>query len=108
MSKMLYIGQGRRRPKGWLLAHNDIRHGKNTRNGVNCFRYFWIASREGSWKLCRCGWRPDLGPHYSKNPKRELLKRVREEPPPRRYSAPRRCLLRPWLRSGRPCQACAV
>jgi hypothetical protein len=78
MTKMLYIGQGRRRPKGWLLAHNHILHGKNTRNGVNGFRYFWIASREGSWKLCRCGWRPDLGPHYSKNPKRELLKRVRE------------------------------
>jgi hypothetical protein len=78
MTKMLYIGQGRRRLKGWLLAHNHIRHGKNTRNGVNDFRYFWIASREGSWKLCRCGWRPDLGPHYSKNPKRKLLKRVRE------------------------------
>jgi len=78
MTKMLYIGQGRRRPKGWLLAHNRILHGKNTRNGVNGFRYFWIASREGGWKLCRCGWRPDLGPHYSKNPKRELLKRVRE------------------------------
>jgi hypothetical protein len=57
--------QGRKRPKGWLLAHNHIRHGKNTGNGVNGFRYFWIASREG-WKLCRCGWRPDLGPHYSK------------------------------------------
>jgi hypothetical protein len=65
MTKMLYIGQGRRRPKGWLLAHNHILHGKNTRNGVNGFRYFWIASREGRWKLCRCGWRPDLGPHYT-------------------------------------------
>jgi hypothetical protein len=78
MTKMLYIGQGRRRPKGWLLAHNHIRHGKNTRNDVNGFRYFWIASREGSWKLCRCGWRPDLGPHYSKNPDRELFKRASE------------------------------
>jgi hypothetical protein len=66
MTKMSYIGQGRRRPKGWLLAHNHIRHAKNTRNGANGFRYFWIASREGGWKLCRCGWRPDLGPHYSK------------------------------------------
>jgi ABC transporter substrate binding protein len=76
MTKMLYIGQGRKRPKGWLLAHNHIRHGKNTRNGVDGFRYFWIASHEGSWKLCHCGWRPDLGPHYSKNPDRELFKRA--------------------------------
>jgi hypothetical protein len=28
MTKMLYIGQGRRRPKGWLLAHSHIRRGK--------------------------------------------------------------------------------
>jgi hypothetical protein len=47
MTKMLYIGQGRKRSKGWLLAHNHIRHGNNTRNGVNGFRYFWIGCAKG-------------------------------------------------------------
>ena len=84
MTKTLYIGQGRRRPKGWLVAHNHIRHGKNTRNGVNGFRYFWIASREGGWKLCGCGWRPDLGQHYSKNPKARAP-RARLKLRPRRH-----------------------
>jgi hypothetical protein len=75
---MAYVQRGRGRPKGWLLAHNHIQHGRYTRQSVNGFRYFWIASREG-WSFCRCGWRPDLGPHYSKDdPKQELLNRVRE------------------------------
>jgi hypothetical protein len=72
---MLYVASGRRRPKGWVLAHNHIRHGKNTTNGVNGFRYFWCADRTG-WSVCRCGWRPDWGVHYSKVPRVKILQRV--------------------------------
>jgi hypothetical protein len=44
-------------------SHNHILHGKNTRNGINGFRYFWIKDRS-DWSVCRCGWRPDWGVHY--------------------------------------------
>ena len=49
---------------GWLLAHNSIRATVDTRGGVNGFRRFWVPP-SGRWQLCSCGWRPDLGPHYS-------------------------------------------
>jgi hypothetical protein len=42
------VQRGQALPKGWLLAHKHILHGKNTRQGgVNGIGYFWIASREG-------------------------------------------------------------
>ena len=50
---------------GWLLAHNHVRPTVGTRGGVNGFRRFWVPP-DPKWKLCKCGWRPDLGPHYSK------------------------------------------
>jgi hypothetical protein len=49
---------------GWLLAHNSVRPTVDTRGGVAGFRRFWVAP-DPKWKLCSCGWRPDLGPHYS-------------------------------------------
>ena len=59
-------------PEGWFLAHNPVRviHPEQS-HGVNGFRRFWISpkkKREG-WHLCKCGWRPDKGPHYSKLPR---------------------------------------
>jgi hypothetical protein len=56
-------------PDGWLLAHNIVRpEAANTRNGWKGFRRLWISpkkKKKDGWKLCKCGWRPDLGPHYS-------------------------------------------
>jgi hypothetical protein len=73
-----YVLPGRRRPPNWFLAHNHVLHGRNTRSGINGFRAFWVADRSG-WQPCRCGWRPDLGEHYSKNPDQQLLKVVTEK-----------------------------
>ena len=59
-------------PEGWLLAHNPVRpESPDQPHGVNGFRRFWISplkqkQRNSGWKLCNCGWRPDLGPHYSR------------------------------------------
>jgi len=55
--------------KGWLLAHNSIRPTVDQRHGVRGFRRFWISpekQEQDGWKLCECGWRPDLGPHYAR------------------------------------------
>jgi hypothetical protein len=49
----------------WLLAHNSIRPTVDQQHGVKGFRRFWVPPDQGNWKLCDCGWRPDLGPHYS-------------------------------------------
>jgi hypothetical protein len=49
---------------GWLLAHNSVRPTVDQRSGVGGFRRFWVPP-DPKWKLCDCGWRPDLGPHYS-------------------------------------------
>ena len=62
---------GGRRPEGWRLAHNHIRHTATMPHGLNGFRRFWIDPNNNELKhfrLCRCGWRPDLGPHYSRYP----------------------------------------
>jgi hypothetical protein len=68
----IYVARGRTRPEGWALAHNHIRHGKNARNSIRGFRYFWLKSHEG-WSVCHCGWRPELGVHYSKHPNAKIL-----------------------------------
>src|SRR4051794_16293383 len=72
---MLYVARGRRRPKGWVLAHNRILHSKNARNGHNGFRYFWRAPGH-AFSVCKCGWRPDLGTHYSSRPRQKCVKRM--------------------------------
>ena len=38
---------------------------------MNGFRRFWVPPNQGNWKLCECGWRPDLGPHYAITPQIE-------------------------------------
>ena len=55
--------------EGWLLAHNLVRpEAADTPHGWQGFRRFWISpefQKEHDWPICNCGWRPDLGPHYS-------------------------------------------
>jgi hypothetical protein len=60
------VGRGKRRPKGWFLAHNHADHLAYTKQGENGFRYFWIApAKARGFKVCKCGWRPDWGRYYS-------------------------------------------
>jgi hypothetical protein len=75
---IMYIARGRRKPpKGWVLAHNHVRDGKNTPNHMNGFSYFWLANPKAKgFSVCRCGWRPDWGKHYSGRPHQKILKRV--------------------------------
>jgi hypothetical protein len=65
------IGGGKR-PSDWVLAHNTVRpEDVDTRDGWNGFRRFWISPEKkkemekNGLRLCNCGWRPELGPHYS-------------------------------------------
>ena len=58
---------GGRRPPGWVLAHNCVRRTVKTKHGENGFRRFWVPPAE-KWKVCRCGWRPDLGVHHAIDP----------------------------------------
>jgi hypothetical protein len=52
-------------PEGWLLAHNNIKHGVAARHGIGGFRVFWLEPKtHRHWVVCDCGWRPDLGTHY--------------------------------------------
>jgi hypothetical protein len=59
------------RKAGWLLAHNSVRPTVDQRHGWQGFRRFWIPPDEEGWRLCQCGWRPDLGPHYAITPQIE-------------------------------------
>ena len=62
------ISYASKRKEGWLLAHNHVRPEADTPHGWQGFRRFWVSPekmKEHDWPLCECGWRPDLGPHYS-------------------------------------------
>ena len=63
------ISYASKRKEGWLLAHNVVRpEAADTPHGWQGFRRFWVSPekmKELDWPLCKCGWRPDLGPHYS-------------------------------------------
>ena len=60
------IVAGRRRPrKGEILCHNHITHTADTRHGERGFRWFSALPKATDWKVCPCGWRPDLGTHYA-------------------------------------------
>jgi hypothetical protein len=54
----------RPRHKGEILCHNHVAHHEASKHGENGFRYFVVA-RGSEWKLCPCGWRPELGKHYA-------------------------------------------
>jgi hypothetical protein len=55
----------RRRPRrGEILCHNQVMHNRWMCHGHNGFR--WFAARPGpDWKVCSCGWRPELGVHHA-------------------------------------------
>ena len=63
------ISYATKRPRGWLLAHNSIRPTVDQRHGVErlppVLDTRQRSSRRTAGSLCECGWRPDLGPHYS-------------------------------------------
>ena len=67
VERIRYSGK---RPAGWLLAHNHVSHDVDTRHGEGGFHRFWVMPSE-RWRLCQCGWRPDLGPHYAITPQIE-------------------------------------
>jgi hypothetical protein len=54
-----------RRPKGWILAHNPVRHDVDTQHGDRGFRAFYVPPNPEKWVVCPCGWRPHLGVHYA-------------------------------------------
>jgi hypothetical protein len=66
---------GGRHPKDYLLAHNPVQpvHERQD-HGVNGFRVMWIppAWSNEKFKVCNCGWRPDLGVHYSAGRHRKI------------------------------------
>jgi hypothetical protein len=60
-----HLSWGSKRPAGWVLCHNDIRHpDPNWPHGLNGFRAFYSPPSEG-FVECPCGWRPDRGVHYA-------------------------------------------
>jgi hypothetical protein len=64
---------GQKHPKDWLLAHNPVQPVHVLQpHGYNGFRVMWIPPGYG-WRVCKCGWRPDLGAHYA-NPKFRMRK----------------------------------
>jgi hypothetical protein len=64
---MMYVSTHLQRPKGWILAHNQVLHSRRMLQGVQGFRYFWLRPSktvQKSWVICNCGWRPEWGTHY--------------------------------------------
>jgi hypothetical protein len=55
----------RSRNKREILCHNHVAHTRWTPHGENGFRWFVAHSGGSQWKVCPCGWRPDLGVHYA-------------------------------------------
>jgi hypothetical protein len=67
---------GGRHPKDYLLAHNSVQpvH-ERQQHGVSGFRVMWIPpelTNENQFVVCDCGWRPDLGVHYSRGGFRKI------------------------------------
>jgi hypothetical protein len=57
-------GRSRPRNRAEILCHNNVLHHERMAHGQNGFRYF-VAARGGGWRVCPCGWRPELGKHYA-------------------------------------------
>jgi hypothetical protein len=70
---------GGRHPKDYLLAHNPVQPGfVDQEHGRNGFRVMWIppeltSRKEHPFRVCICGWRPDLGTHYSCGRPRRII-----------------------------------
>jgi hypothetical protein len=54
--RILYVTLGRRRPAGWVMAHNSVRQSI-------ALRWFWVDDTE-HWEVCDWGGRTDKGAHY--------------------------------------------
>jgi hypothetical protein len=59
--------QGSSPPAGFILLHNNVKHGPRTRQGTNGFRA-WFSVPSAEHLDCDCGWRPELGKHYRIDP----------------------------------------
>lgn len=74
-----------RHPKDYLLAHNPVQAMTvNHPHGLNGFRIMWIPPeytkrKENPFRVCKCGWRPDLGTHYSAGRPRKIATLSPEE-----------------------------
>ena len=55
--------QGSSPPAGFILLHNNVKHGARTRQGTNGFRA-WFSLPSAEHLVCDCSWRPELGKHY--------------------------------------------
>ena len=67
------VGYRRRPGKGEMLCHNHVHHTRDTEHGVNGFRWFSVKAGASHWKVCPCGWRPDLGTHHACAPVKESV-----------------------------------
>jgi hypothetical protein len=59
------VGSRRRPREGEILCHNHVVHDRWMRHGQNGFRWFVVQKPARGWRVCPCGWRPDLGVHYA-------------------------------------------
>jgi hypothetical protein len=92
------VAYHRRPRKGEILAHNRVLHCSDTTYGERGFRWFAVDGRPGhGWKLCPCGWRPDLGVHYAQAKQvkfwRDIRKKLGSQEAVDRYQAGRYPLL---------------
>jgi hypothetical protein len=55
-----------RHPKDYLLAHNPVRPVDTKQpHGVRGCDVEPEWRNRKAWRVCKCGWRPDLGTHHS-------------------------------------------
>ena len=59
---------GGARPSGMVLVHNHVVPPAK-RSGTRGFR-FWLQPPDAGVVVCDCGWRPELGRHFSILPRR--------------------------------------
>ena len=71
---------GRKPRDGEVICHNRVLHTRRMSHNRNGFRYWCPQKPPPGWKVCPCGWRPELGVHYA-SPKdvswwREIRKKL--------------------------------
>jgi len=58
-----------RKPReGEIVCHNHVEHTRRMAGNRNGFRYWCADKPPAGWKVCPCGWKPELGVHYA-NPR---------------------------------------
>jgi hypothetical protein len=66
---------------GWALAHNHVRHNKNTPPGERGFRAWWFSPPNEppeNFILCPCGWAAGAGEHYAHKKHVMVLRKKRK------------------------------